>query len=418
MERSAGIATIARAAQRLLAAPGTVEKLRSLPIRRAKQSAQGWAWLALPPWAADLVPKGKSGLFVPAQANAKDWASYDWWAGAQALLLSEYERAFEAKQGPIHSYSFRLDANCRPAFDHAWVNRIVLFLRRWWSIEHGIAEEAVFGPVPPAIVHLSHDVDAVEKTLPIRLKQAAFCLYNRRLQAGARFLLGGGDYWQFDTIDELEKRFERRSLWNFYGGRGGWRRPPKEILMDPAYCTASPSLQQRIKRLAADGHNVGLHPKFATWNDPQAMRVEKENVEAALGRQIDSVRQHWLRFSFQSTWQAQKSVGLTHDLTLGFNDRSGFRNSAAFSFIDSNSQMRVTPMVLMDSHLFDYATLDPEIRFAAIDRILDELVQTGGEASVIWHQRVFHSDYDWGGAYAYLLEGMRHRRMMDARAGS
>ena len=75
--------------------------------------------------------------------------------------------------------------------------------------------------------------------------------------------------------------------------------------------------------------------------------------------------------------------------------------------------MRVTPMVLMDSHLYDYATLSEEGRFAAIDAILDELVATGGEASVIWHQRVFHDDYGWGGGYAYLLDGLRKRRILD-----
>jgi hypothetical protein len=38
--------------------------------------------------------------------------------------------------------------------------------------------------------------------------------------------------------------------------------------------------------------------------------------------------------------------------------------------------------------------------------LLDELVATGGEASVIWHQRVFHPDYGWGESYAHLLARM------------
>ncbi len=67
----------------------------------------------------------------------------------------------------------------------------------------------------------------------------------------------------------------------------------------------------------------------------------------------------------------------------------------------------------MDSHLYDYATLAEEDRFSTIDALLDELVTTGGEASVIWHQRVFHADYDWGGGYAYLLDGLRKRQILD-----
>ena len=42
-------------------------------------------------------------------------------------------------------------------------------------------------------------------------------------------------------------------------------------------------------------------------------------------------------------------------------------------------------------------------RYEHIDRVLNELALVGGEASVIWHQRVFHPDYGWGRDYEYLL---------------
>ena len=41
-----------------------------------------------------------------------------------------------------------------------------------------------------------------------------------------------------------------------------------------------------------------------------------------------------------------------------------------------------------------------------MDYFLEELTNTGGEASVVWHQRVFHPDYSWGEDYAYLLKRM------------
>ena len=64
---------------------------------------------------------------------------------------------------------------------------------------------------------------------------------------------------------------------------------------------------------------------------------------------------------------------------------------------------------MMDSHLYDYSSLNDEERFKQIDQILDELALTGGEASIIWHQRVFHSDFGWGKTYEYLLSQMRTR---------
>lgn len=406
------------AALRLLARDGAVEKLSALPIASTASTSEGWTWVPLPDWASDLVPAGKPGLFVPASAGSGDWRGIAWWHAASQLLSSATERAIEGHKGPAHSYAFRLNESIAPAFDHAWVNRIVLFLRRWWAVEYNQPEVAAFGPVPQAVVHLTHDVDAISKTLAIRAKQTAFCLYNRRPAAAARFLLGPADYWQFDRILKLEDAAGRRSLWNLYGGRGGWLRSPKEILMDPAYRVSTPRLRSQLVNMVGDGHRIGLHPRFATWRDAEDLQVEKSTIEEAIGQPVTQVRQHWLRFSFNETWAAQRAAGLDHDLTLGFNDRPGFRNSAALSFTDPGSGMRVTPMVLMDSHLYDYATLDEEDRFSIIDALLDELVATGGEASVIWHQRVFHADYDWGGGYAYLLDGLRKRQILDPYGSS
>lgn len=400
------------AAARLIATPEGATRLATLPVAcTTNLAAVRWAWVTLPHWAIDLVPTDRPGFFLPIWDETADWRSYPWWKGAAALLSCKFERAMEATSGPVHSYAFRLGDDVQPIFDYAWVNRIVLFLRRWWSVENGVEETAAFGPVPRAIVHLTHDVDAISKTLAIRGKQAAFSLYNQRPGRAARFLLGRADYWQFDRILALEEAYGRRSLWTFYGGKGGWLRRPRELLMDPSYSVGYGRLRQQVRALAEAGHRVGLHPRFDTWRDTDLMIAEKRVVEAALGAPITEVRQHWLRFSFAETWRAQAAAGLTHDLTLGFNDRPGFRAGAALSHIDPESGMRVTPMVLMDSHLYDYADMAPEVRHQTIDRMLDELVATGGEASVIWHQRVFHPDYGWAEGYEYLLAGLHSRRI-------
>lgn len=396
-----------RAAQRLLSRRGAKGRLKTLPIARSDEAQNGWISIALPDWASDIVPQGKGGLMVPNWGDQiPNWKDYDWWRGAHAMLMCDWERHREAAHGPIHSYSSRLGADIQPVFDHAWVNRIILFLRRWWAVEHAADEDETFGALPKPVLYLTHDVDAVAKTLPIRFKQGAFCCYNRQFSKAFRFLFGAADYWQFDVILEMENAHNRRSLWNFYGGRGGLLRSPKEILLDPSYDVMQSRIMNKLHELVKNGHQIGLHPKFDTWENPHRIRKEKATIETALGLKITHVRQHWLRFSFERTWRAQAEAGLIHDMTLGFNDRCGFRSAAALSTTDLQSNMRITPMVLMDSHLYDYAVMSEQDRRGTIDRILLELKQTGGEASVIWHQRVFHPDYDWGGGYAYLLKRM------------
>ncbi len=397
------------AADRLVPEDGSSEKLRSLPVAKKNKTADGWCWIRMPDWASDLVPAGLDGFYVPMQDGAPTWREYDWWLGAAALLTSVAEKKHEAEQGTAHSYFFRLHPDHGPAVDYAWVNRIVMFLRRWWAHENESVEEPAFGKIPRAVIYLTHDVDAVSKTLAIRGKQAAFNCYNKRFGSALRFLFGPADYWQFETITDLEHRYGRRSVWNFYGARGGVWRTPKEHLFDPAYDVLSDRLVHKLRWLHGEGHIVGLHPRFDTWQDPERMRLEKETIEEATGHEVTVVRQHWLRFSFAKTWKAQMAAGLRHDFTLGFNDRFGFRNSAALTFKDDESGMRVTPMVLMDSHLFDYSQISIDAQRDTIDHLLDELVFTGGEASIIWHHRVFHADYGWGPLYEYLLQAMQKR---------
>ena len=54
-------------------------------------------------------------------------------------------------------------------------------------------------------------------------------------------------------------------------------------------------------------------------------------------------------------------------------------------------------MVLMDSHLQDYR---PGERG---EGWLDQVVEVGGQATVIWHQHAFSPDYGWRPDYEVLL---------------
>lgn len=54
---------------------------------------------------------------------------------------------------------------------------------------------------------------------------------------------------------------------------------------------------------------------------------------------------------------------------------------------------------------------EADARKQVIDYCLDEIAFVGGEATVIWHHRVFHSDYGWGDDYKYLLDGIKSREL-------
>ena len=380
--------------------------------------------IALPHWAREASIEG--GLLIPRWACRQaegEWNKVDWFAVCFWYLHNVAERVREEANGPIHSYAFRLKGWDTRLWERAWVNRIALFLRCWAAREADREEDELLGPLPETEITLTHDVDAVGKTMAIRLKQTVFHGFNairflfrgrfnlffQRVFQAFRFLLSRDDYWCFDPILKQESQRGVTSRFHFYAGKTGRSRGLKKWLMDPAYDVHEKRISEQIAELRGKGCEVGLHQSFDAWSDPDLMRDEKHNLEKALGEEVTTCRQHWLRFSFRDTWKTQQEVGFQQDATLGFNDRPAFRNGAALAFTpmgvgcEEQLNLEALPMVLMDSHLYDYGSFTDEERGGEMDRWLDEIKAVRGQATIIWHQRVVSEDYGWGQGYEELL---------------
>lgn len=403
--------------------PQRADAVFALPVPSIASTAAGqmlpppMTLVRLPEWADDLAADG--GLLVPSCFTAAGgWQHVDWWSAAHWYLHGTAERAHELRHGPIHSYSLRLRGWDSRIWDRAWVNRIALLLRRWAARQAGQPESALFGPLPSPEIVITHDIDAVAKTWPIRLKQSAFHCFNAlrcvlrgqlsmavdRIMKAARMLLVPGHDWQVETTIALEREAGVRSQLNLFAGK---RTPtlPRQWLLDPSYDVSNPALACYFQSLAAEGWQLGLHQSFDAWQEASCMRAERERLETACGTPVRSCRQHWLRFSWQHTWTAQHAAGFTLDTTLGFNDRPGFRNGAALKFapLGDEAEYAALPLVLMDSHLYDYAVLDDSTRERAVYHWINEVRQVSGQCTVLWHPHTLSRDYGWTEGFRTLL---------------
>jgi hypothetical protein len=408
-----------------------------LPINKSNlPHANAVVQITLPLWASDLGVGNPPSILVPKHCIVDNdgnlhWQNVDWWRAIFEMITCKTEVEYERNNGPIHSYASKLPKSIHDQFKYAWVNRIIFFLMRWVSYNKNISQEKLFGSKPKGKIYLTHDVDYVSKTSALRFKRSIFTifnifrsLFNFKLKLAFKeffklfiFLFSPGEkYWEFEKISDLENQFKLSSIWNFYGGKGKFKKSFSELIFDPSYKVNDIAISNQIRKLKSDGHDIGLHQGFHSWQYSNLMLVEKELLEKSLGEKINICRQHWLRFSFFYTWKAQEQAGFELDTTLGFNEFPGFRNGAAMrlpAWIASedrfSNSLETLPMVLMDSHLFDYGQMDENDRKKKIDEILDEIKFVGGEATVIWHQRVFHPDYNWGSEYRYLLQGIESR---------
>jgi hypothetical protein len=383
----------------------------------------------LPVWATEIGVNGH--LLVPREVDTNEadpnntWKRLDWWLAAFLLLEAWHERVWEHENGPIHAYSFRLIGWDERAWQHAWVNRIGLFLRAWAIQRESESVKDRLGPLPKPEVQMTHDVDAVRKTLPIRLKQGIFNLFNAgralrkgdlantfgRLRYAYRFLFGQEDWWLFDSLLAAEQQTKIRATFHFHAGP----RPKtlKHWLLDPGYDLQAPRQRALLQQLNQAGHQIGLHPGFDSWQDPKKIFAARQSIEQAAGISVTHCRQHWLRFSWRDTWSAQTCAGLTQDTTLMFNDRPGYRTSSALSWRPWNPiehhahRITATPTVLMDSHCYDYQPMAAQQRRQAIQRWLGECQAVHGKVAVLWHPHTLSEDYGWTDGFRDTLSTLK-----------
>jgi hypothetical protein len=234
-----------------------------------------------------------------------------------------------------------------------------------------------------------------------------------------KYNLNSCQYLNYEEIFDLENQFNVKSYWNFYSSTSRLKFSPVELLIDPSYRLKSKKIIAFLDFLNDKDLEIGLHQGFHSWKSYKRMHREKKSLELVTKKNIVSCRQHWLNFSLKDTWRIQESLGFQLDMTLGFNDRIGFRNSAALKIPAwlSNQQswspiLKTVPMVLMDSHLFDYEQNDHIQRRKRIDNLLDEISFVGGYASVIWHTHGFSKEYGWKDDYIYLLDAIKKRGIL------
>jgi hypothetical protein len=146
-----------------------------------------------------------------------------------------------------------------------------------------------------------------------------------------------------------------------------------------------------VNSLTDNGFEIGIHPSMKTYIDGEQLHVEKARLEKLAGKQINSVRQHYLKFTAGKTIGIWEKAGLRYDSTLGFSRKAGFRNSVAFPFPlynfekDRISTVTELPLIIMDGTFADNRTVTPDETFDKMKKLVDETKAAHGAASILFH---------------------------------
>lgn len=257
-------------------------------------------------------------------------------------------------------------------------------LRLWLQDASGMAL-ARHPPLPPLAI--SHDVDhlrggwrtAVRYQWKSHRPVAA-------IKAACNHFLGRTD--PFDNLVSLANivREETGLASTFYllGAQGQHKLGP-----NADYDLSSAKVQRCIQEIEALGCAVGLHASFGASDDATQLRAELEK----LPHHTAGVRFHFLCFDPVHTPEVLLRAGATHDATLGFAERAGFRHGTAHPFwLYDFARHRPHRIVCHPLHAMDVTFANPAYQFTPAPDIPHRVAQLaraaqlcGGTLNLLWH---------------------------------
>ncbi len=253
-------------------------------------------------------------------------------------------------------------------------------------------------------VALSHDLDAVRTP---RLRAfVGEAVRGRPRRALARALGPDARAASVEALVALARRHDARStLFVKTVGPGSPEDVPYRI---------DAALRARLRGLAAEGFEVGLHPGYASHDHGGRLAAERARLAEALGAPPAAVRSHFLRWHEPTTQRLYARAGFRLDSTLGFAETTGFRRGTCHPFrlwdAGAATDLWELPLAAMDTALFTHLGLSDGDAAARLAAVFAEARRAGGVAVVLWHPAM-----DADPAWARRL-GVLDRALTQARA--
>lgn len=332
-------------------------------------------------------------------------------------LFREYE--YEKKEGDLGSYFYKLkvpkEVIMIPVVNYMFAimdNQITKLVRCVKKRQDARQFEIL----------MTHDIDAIKKTLLIRTKQAVFLglniLHNiKRNNFGTmgydfkkllNMLFHSENYLMVDNIIIENTKVKLKTIFFLYSKKKFHLTNMRYYIFNPQYSLKEIKKSNIIQLMKEKNCQIGLHGSYESFNQYASYVAEKELLEDKVG-DVTWNRNHWLKFSVNSTFDILEKAGIKYDSTIGFNDQIGFRaglctpyypydfkNQKAFNVIEY-------PMNIMDSTLFNYMKFNDEHALIECEIIKKLVKRFEGVLVLNWHNRMYSNEFRWNNILSELL---------------
>lgn len=175
------------------------------------------------------------------------------------------------------------------------------------------------------------------------------------------------------------------------------------------------SLIKKLDTTAA----IGIHPSYRAATDIVQMRLEKNRLEAILGKSVTKSRAHYIRIALPDTYRMLLEIGITDDYSMGYASQPGYRASIAspFYFYDLEKEQKtsllVHPFAVMDTTLKKYLHIRAKDLMDYLYPLIEETRAAYGNFTFIFHNESMGGAKvwkNWGTVYEDFMKVLSRRR--------
>ncbi|EHQ34332.1 polysaccharide deacetylase family protein [Methanoplanus limicola] len=259
-------------------------------------------------------------------------------------------------------------------------------------------------------VCLTHDVDEFKKTYqwitkPLRaLKKGDYLSLKNQIASFYNKIQGKEPYWTFDELMKSEEESGVKSSYYFLreNTRGIIFSPKNWHMLGRSHNLNKPYVRQLIKDLSEAGNEIGVHGSTLSYENPDILKSQKDEIEQISGAEIYGIRQHRLNMNIPKTWECQINAGLMYDTSLGYKSDygNGFRFGTCFPFYPAGKDMDRINILEMPLSLMDISLPPGDRGWEEVIRIISTVEDLNGLLTALWHPPVFNQlEYPFLGEY-------------------
>jgi peptidoglycan/xylan/chitin deacetylase (PgdA/CDA1 family) len=221
-------------------------------------------------------------------------------------------------------------------------------------------------------------------------------------RAKSWYMIRKGNYkydlnYTFDKIMDISEQNGLRSAFYF-------KTACTDPVYDDTYAIDSLPIRKLLKDIYQRGHEIGLHPSYLTYNDPNQTRREHEYLKKVCKEEnIEQTcwggRQHFLRWSVPITWRNWAEAGLDYDSTLSYADHAGFRCGICYEYpvydLMQRKQLSLNerPLIVMEGSVFLHHKGQKAIDYVCEMKKYCKMFN--GDFTLLWHNSSFLERNMW-----------------------